>query len=216
DVLLSPDGHHVYVLSAAAGENPAAIATFQRNNNRADQASFGRLTFVDQVTEGVPSTPRRMTMTDDHLYLSGDEQIAIFARDPATGLPAHNSDFSVDLPPAPGPMVIDPAGPYLFAGSSNGQGITAYTIATAGGAFPAGQLIPINTLNTSDSTGLVDLKLAPDAPQLYAVAAQSQRLVMIDYSDLDATGLRLDFSYTNTDLGGSGLLDASARIDITG
>src|SRR5699024_2709056 len=72
DVLLSPDGHHVYVLSAAAGENPAAIATFQRNNNRADQASFGRLTFVDQVTEGVPSTPRRMTMTDDHLYLSGD------------------------------------------------------------------------------------------------------------------------------------------------
>lgn len=221
DMMIAPDGGHVYVLSAGTDDTDPAVATFQRNTDMADQVNYGRLTFVDRVTDGIPATPRRMAMTDDHIYISGDEAISISARDPALGIPVHDINLESNLPPAPGPLTIDPAGPFLFAGSSNDTGIFAYAIEPAGGGNPAGRLAHINDVADADTDTLVELRLAPDASQLYGLAAGASRLVMIDFDALETGSdpttdlMPVEFSYDGNAVGGSGLLDSTARIDIS-
>lgn len=83
-VVVSPDGLHVYV----AADPSNAIAAFSRD------AATGMLTFVEReknLTDGVDGLlgPYALAMSPDgaHLYIAsfGDDAVAVFARDAATG-----------------------------------------------------------------------------------------------------------------------------------
>jgi 6-phosphogluconolactonase (cycloisomerase 2 family) len=84
EVIVSPDGKHVYV----ASEVSDAVAVFSRN------AATGTLSFLEAETDGVGGVNgldnvRSVALSPDgaNLYAGGygDDAIAVFARDPATG-----------------------------------------------------------------------------------------------------------------------------------
>ena len=87
---LSSDGRHLY--AAAAGSS--SIAVFLRDSEPTS-ATFGRLTFVGEVRDGVGGTDglslaRALALSPDggHLYAAGesDNAVAVFSRNASTGV----------------------------------------------------------------------------------------------------------------------------------
>lgn len=225
DVVMSPDGAHVYVLSEQLfiegdeEENEpdqtieAAIATFERNTNPIDP-DYGKLTFQDRVRDELPEAVRQIAATDDHVYVSGDEHIAIFNRDPATGLPEHEYDHEDANLEAPGALAIDHGAGLLFAGDVQGAGLAAFAIRPPGGSEPAGSLEQIASTDAAGTNGLVDMVLAPDAEHLYAIAAGERELVMVDYSDIGEEPFEITFQFPPPAGASDAIFDETARLDI--
>ena len=220
DVVMTPDGHHVYVLSEqlAIEDEPdetikAAVATFERNINPTDP-DYGKLTFIDRVNEDLPENVRRIATTGDHLYVSGDEQITIFSRDPATGVPEHQQDHADGEVGSPATLVIDHGASLLFAGTHQSPGLTAFAIHPPGGNEPAGSLEKIASTDAAGTNGLVDMVLAPEAEHLYAIAAGESELVMVDYSAIDEEPLEVALQFPPPAGASNAIFDETARLDI--
>ncbi len=219
DIAMNPGNQFVYVLSETATiddeDVPAAIAVFSRNTNPLS-ANYGRLTFVDRVTDGVPEDARRLVVTTGNVYVSGDEVVAVFQRDLAGGLPNFDIDFEDHGLSAPGPMAFDAGRLLLFVADAAGTGLAALDILPAGGGNPAGRLAVRASATSSNWNSAFDLQVVPASAQLYLSATGAGRLSLIQYGDLDGDGLVDDIVYGAEDPQLESALAAGARVDVAG
>ncbi|MBB5207154.1 beta-propeller fold lactonase family protein [Chiayiivirga flava] len=184
DLVLSPDGAMLFVLSHAPASPPGApssIVAFNRVTNPADPA-YGRLSFAGAVSAGLPVTPRRIVMTATHFYVSGGEQISIYRRDAVSGLPlfvlATDPPQTEGVPAAPGPMAISLADAMLFVASTTGGGVARFAINTTPGSTPLGRLSLVDSLVADVTPGITDLALPPSGKHLYIAVGGAGTLVL--------------------------------------
>ena len=209
DIVISPDGRNVYVLSLDAEDGPS-LAAFGRSTNPA-APDFGELTFLGSTTGGVPLVPATLTLDNERIYIAGrgdpdavdaegdpvvddSELIAIFDRDGLTGVPIHDFAQLDNVPAATDSLAIDLAEGLLLAG---GQRLAMFTIDPAQGGLPAGRLSFVTDLAVG--SGIGELALAVDAPHVYgkSVDGGTARLVMLAYLDSDGNPA-LEQRFTNT------------------
>lgn len=187
DIALSPDGRQVYVLSNPDpmddGQN--AIVVFSRSVNPA-APNFGELSFATAETEGLPDIPRRIAVTSENIYVSGDAgDIAIYQRNQATGLPAFEEIATADVPPNPGPLAVDRGDDLLFAGSTSDTRVAVFVINTDDSmGDPIGRLSHLASLDDARFGALADFALFPAASHLYT-AGSPDSVTFIDYTDDD-------------------------------
>lgn len=215
DMVLAPDQTHLYVL--AGGDDsadpvvPPALITFSRVTDPADP-DYGNLTYAGTTTAGIPGDSRRLAVSDGNVYVSGSGEInedgdlgaliAIYGRDLVSGVAVHDVNKTGDLPPAPGALAVDAGGALLFAGSSDGNGLSVYSIDPAQGGDPAGRLSLLHALTDPAVVDIGDLALAPDMQHVYATSGSGDGgLSMIDYSEVVDDGqLVVDFEYDDDDI----------------
>ncbi|TVQ35929.1 MAG: DUF11 domain-containing protein, partial [Wenzhouxiangella sp.] len=209
DVVMNPGGQHVYVLSQPTGDNGnPAIAIFSRDINPGSP-SFGKVTFADRVTEGLPAHARRLAVTNGNLYVTGDNEIAIFRREAGSGMVSFDRAHTNQVPPAPGPIALDIGRQMLFVAATSGGTVASFKIQPAGGGDPAGRLAPVATLSQTAFDGAEDLIAVPDGEHLYLSASGAGRLAVIDYND-ESLSSEVSYGGGTDDL--SAALTAGARI----
>jgi 6-phosphogluconolactonase (cycloisomerase 2 family) len=130
---ISPDGAHLYTASAADD----AVAVFARD------PMTGRLTFIEAQLEGVagvtgiggPAGPRAITLSPDgrHVYVAaaGDDAVAVFSRDPATGRLAFleaqvDGVGGIDGLDGAWTVALDPGGRHLYAAGFLDRGVALF------------------------------------------------------------------------------------------
>lgn len=176
DLALSQDGAMLYVLSQNA------IVAFNRVSNSSDP-NYGKLAFAGSVTTGVPTPARRLLVTAQNLYVSGQNAVSIYRRDQVSGMPVHDVQFATDMPTAPAAMAVSSSDALLFVASSTSNTISAFSINTAAGAIPLGRLTGrVATLSDVDLDSVTDLAVAPDERQVYAVSTAAQKLGVLTYT----------------------------------
>jgi DNA-binding beta-propeller fold protein YncE len=144
DVVVSPDGAHVYVASSLDD----AIAVFARND------ADGTLTLIQNQEDGVLGDPdstgpnsglagvRRLLISADggHLYAAGAgaDAVAVFERDPADGTlvfleaevngadDAGDAGGAVDRMRQPSGLALSPDGDQLYVASRGGDAIQVF------------------------------------------------------------------------------------------
>jgi poly(3-hydroxybutyrate) depolymerase/6-phosphogluconolactonase (cycloisomerase 2 family) len=132
-MVVSPDGAHVYVASLHG-----PITAFARDS------VTGRLTFLQVERDGLPSphsTTEGLAISPDgaHVYAGGfgpDNDVAVFARDAATGRLTPVEAVSTGLAPTVA-LVVSPDGAQVYA-----AGNTADLVNVTGGAVTAFQRNP--------------------------------------------------------------------------
>jgi len=129
-VAVSPDGKHVYV--AGNGEN--AIAVFSRN------ATSGHLTFVEVDKNGVGGVSglgsiNALAVSPDgkHVYAAGfgDDAIAVFRRDAATGSLGfaevdRNGELGIQGLGGASSVAVSPDGKHVYATGANDNAVAAF------------------------------------------------------------------------------------------
>ncbi len=121
---VSPDGAHVYVASFQG----SAIITCAR-----DIWQNGRLTFVHAQRDGLPSPDPRLfglAVSPDgaHVYVSGEgaeNDVAVFARDAASGILTPVEVVSTGLAPSRG-LAVSPDGAHVYVTSFDAKAVTAF------------------------------------------------------------------------------------------
>ena len=224
DVVLSPDGLMVYVLSLPTGEDAAApaIAAFSRISDPANP-NFGRVSFAGATAAGTPESPRRMVATQTHLYVSGTktvldedenpfvaEVISVFRRDLVSGVAIHQYDQLDDVPAGVAAMVVSPTENFLFAATASGQTVTRFNVDPDAGAGQ-GELSLFGSLNHPDLDGADALALVAASGDLYVRGAGAGRLAQIAY---DGGGLSFVTSYSSADVNGGSPLEGAGRIAV--
>ncbi|HWT16861.1 MAG TPA: beta-propeller fold lactonase family protein [Patescibacteria group bacterium] len=188
DIALSADGALLYVLSQTA------IVSFNRVNNPSDP-NYGRIAYAGSVSAGLPTTPRRLLVTAQNLYVSGDAVVSIYRRDPVSGLPVHDVQFGANMPAAPAAMAVSTTDALLFVASSTDNDIAAFTINTTAGAIPLGRLTARAALLTDvDVNSATDLVVAPAERHLYVASGAAGKLAMLGYT---TTSLSKVFTYAD-------------------
>jgi uncharacterized repeat protein (TIGR01451 family) len=203
DVVLSPDGLMVYVLSYPLSGAPA-IAAFSRIANPANP-DFGKVSFAGSTSVGVPGDPRRIVATQDNLYVSGvtaidnvqTSVVSIYRRDPVSGVPVHDIAHTLGVPLDPGPLVVSHSEAWLFVASAAAGQVARFAINTTAGATPIGRLSAAGSLNQAFLNGADDLAIVPTSGHLYVRAASAGRITQVLY---DEVGLGLGLSYQQTAL----------------
>lgn len=203
DLSLSPDGTLLFVLARpASGPGVPSLVSFNRVSNPADPA-FGRLSYAGTVSTGVPVQAQRIVSSATHVYVSGSSPaaVSVFRRDPASGLPIHDSVHTDAVPTGASALALDRARARLFVAGSGGQ-IVQYALNTEAASGPLGRLGAQGAAFSTGLAGIVDLALVPANRSLYAASATSARLDLLTYAD---AGLTAVASYTRsaTDAPGS-------------
>lgn len=212
DVVLSPDGLMVYVLSyPEPGDGNPAIAAFSRIVDPANP-NFGRISFAGSITAGVPAEPRRMVASQTHIYVSGDSVISIFRRDVVSGVPVHQSEHGSGLPVDPGPMAVSLGQNRLFVASSTSGSVARFAINPAAGAAQGELSAEGAALVRAELEGADDLALVAASGHLYVRAPGAGRLALLNS---DGAALGFVTSYTAADINGSSPLSGAGRIAVS-
>jgi 6-phosphogluconolactonase (cycloisomerase 2 family) len=176
DVVVSPDGKHVYV----AGFTPGAVLTFARN------AGTGALTFVEKDEEGVNgldgiafATSLVISPDGKHVYVTGDsdDSVAVFARDAGTGAltfveAQRNGVGGVDGIDGPFAVGISPDGKHVYAGGSNDDAVAVFARDATTGALTFVQSLH-DGVNGVDGLGFPQgFVVTPDGSALLVAAAR--------------------------------------------
>ncbi len=168
-VAVSPDEAYVYVI----GEDSGAISTFARD------PLTGRLTFVQTQRNGLPgpdpslhgfAVSYGLAVSPDgaHVYVSGhatESDVAVFARDAASGLLTPIEMVSTGLPPT-NAVRVSPDGAHVYAAGGAGA-VTAFQRDAA-----TGRLTRLAAWQREGVSGVLGLDtnvltLSPDATSLY-------------------------------------------------
>lgn len=197
DILVSDDGNFVYV---AAMESDSITVLGRDNTN-------GRLTLVEeQVHSETPYSGlqdvRRITLSPDgaHLYASGSNSVAVFARDTSTGrltfLEAEVDDSNdpddaggmVEALEHPLGLEITPAGDQLLVASRLGDAVLIFDRDNDPDSPAFGRLSFVEALrNGKDGikglNGVTDIQISGDGRQVYAAAEDSNTLVHFSRGD---------------------------------
>ncbi len=175
DVALTPDGSMLYVLSQTA------IVAFNRTTNIADP-NYGKVAFAGSVTTGMPTVARQLVVTNQNLFVSGDNVISIYRRDQVSGLPIHDIQHSLSVPAAPGAMALSTTDNLLFVASSSGQVVSSFAINTVNGATPIGRLTFAATVTHANLAGITDLVVALAQRHLYAAAGTAAHINLLKFT----------------------------------
>jgi 6-phosphogluconolactonase (cycloisomerase 2 family) len=191
DVAVSDDGRFVYV---AAMESDA-ITVFERNE------SDGRLVFVEnQIHAAEPDRGleevRRIALSPDgeHLYASGRNSVAVFARDSDTGELAfleaeiNGSDDPDDAGgivaalERPLGLQVTPAGDQLLVTSRLGDALLVFDRNNDPDNSEFGQLSFVEALRNNKNgieglNGATDVQISADGGQVYVTAEASNSMV---------------------------------------
>ena len=122
-VAVSPDGAHVYVASQVG-----AIAAFARD------PLTGRLTFVQAQSNVLPGPDHSIysliaSPDGAHVYASGPgaaTDVAVFARDAASGVLTPIEVVSTGVPPTAGFLAVSPDGAHVYAAGFWPGAVTAF------------------------------------------------------------------------------------------
>jgi poly(3-hydroxybutyrate) depolymerase/6-phosphogluconolactonase (cycloisomerase 2 family) len=185
EVVVSPDGVHVYV--ASAGDS--ALVVFARD------AATGRLTFVQVQRDGLPGAgpdygPVGLAVSPDgaHVYAAGvgDNDVAVLARDGASGTLAPIDVAPIGLPvwPAtgayvrwnPGGVRLSPDGAYVYAVGRNDSAVTAFRRDPATGELTRIGSWKDRVDGVQGLGGAFTLTLSPDGANVYVASAAASAL----------------------------------------
>ena len=211
DLVVSPDGKHVYV--AAPGEN--ALLAFERDS------STGTLTLLAETQDtgacsgsalACLSGARSLALSPDGARLfvaaTGDDAIAVFDRDDTTGL-LTSASFLTDAGAgcgladpdeclaAPNRVAVSADGLHVYASSADEDALTTFSVDAGGVLTPLSVVLDLVIEDPDDVT------VAPDGQQVYVAA--NDRLVI--YRRNVTTGAL----FLQTDL-----VDGSAALDANG
>ncbi|MGJ8662319.1 MAG: beta-propeller fold lactonase family protein, partial [Marinicella sp.] len=193
---MSLDGAYLYALSTEPDDTIAAIATFSRNNNRLSP-DFGRLTFLNAVTDQMPASVVDLLLSPDqkHVYVTGDDEIIRFARDTGTGLLSHEQ---TDANTVAGHMVISSDGSHMYVVDEISDQIDAYDRETDEGVGTFGDLTSLNSVTDADIDMVTDMVFSADDKSIYLAATGTDKLVVID-RDLSSGMISFAASYNDAD-----------------
>jgi len=187
EVIVSPDGEHVYV--ASAGDS--ALAVFARDR------VTGRLTFVQVQRDGLPGAgpdygPVGLAISPDgaHVYAAGvgDNHVAVLARDGATGTLAPLDVAPIGLPVYPvtgvyvrwnpGGVRLSPDGAHVYAVGRNDSAVTAFRRDPATGGLTRIGSWKDRVDGVQGLGGAFALTLSPDGANVYVVGAAKSTLAV--------------------------------------
>jgi 6-phosphogluconolactonase (cycloisomerase 2 family) len=179
DVVVSPDGAHVYAL----GHTPGAVLTFARN------PSTGALTFVEKDEDGADGVDgiggaSAVVVSPDgaHVYVAGetDDGVAVFARDAGTGAltfveAERDGVGGVDGIDAPLALAISADGAHVYAGGSSDDGLAVFSRDAGTGALTFVQALHEGVGGVDGINAPAAVAVTPDgAHVLVAAAAESE------------------------------------------
>jgi 6-phosphogluconolactonase (cycloisomerase 2 family) len=179
DVVVSPDGAHVYVL----GHTPGDVVTFARDS------STGALTFVEKDEDGAggvdgigSATALVVSPDGKHVYVTGeaDDAVAVFARDAGTGALSfveaeRDGVGGVDGIDGPLALAISDDGKHVYVGGSSDDGLAVFSRDAGTGALAFVQALHEGIGGVDGINGPAGLVVTPDgAHVLVAAAAESE------------------------------------------
>lgn len=188
-VQVSPDGAHVYV----AGLGDSAVAVFSRDS------ATGALSFVGAARDGVGGVDGlsfvssiALSPDGDHLYAAslGDDAVAEFARDPASGLLSllevhvDGSGF-VDGLDGAGDVTLSPDGGYVYVGGRNAAAVATFVRDAASGRLTFARVERDEVDGADGLTFPMSLAASPDGAHLYVVSGEGVAIFARD----ESTGL---------------------------
>jgi uncharacterized repeat protein (TIGR01451 family) len=183
DLALATDGGMLYVLSRPKDGAPAAIAAFTRTTLTPNPGEYGLLSFAGSVSTGVPASPGRIVVTADNLFVSGDNGVAIYRRDPVNGMPIFVASHTDAMPATPRALAVSAARSRLLVGSDSGNVVAAFAINTNPGNGPVGSLSHLATLSRAEFNGVRDLRVAAGTDHLYVAGGIAARISLVDLTD---------------------------------
>jgi 6-phosphogluconolactonase (cycloisomerase 2 family) len=203
-VTVSPDGAHVYTASL-----DASVAVFARN------ATSGTLTFVESKGDGVGGVDGLAFARDvivapngTHVYVAGlgDDAIAIFARDPSTGVltfidTVNDGVSGVDGLDGVIALAFGPGGAQLYAAGNIDRAIAVFDCNPTTGLLTFVEVEKGDQSGVDTLFGVNDLAVSADGANLYAVGtsvstlvtfardAQTGALTFLDFARDDQNGV---------------------------
>jgi 6-phosphogluconolactonase (cycloisomerase 2 family) len=180
-VRVSPDGKHVY----ACGFAHSAVVTFSRD------AVTGTLTFVQSVSEGVGGVTGiagayDVSLSPDgmNVYVAGqiDDALAVFSRDPATGLLTflqvmRDGVAGVSGLAAPSSVVVSPDGNHVYATGFDANAIVSFRRDAATGLLQLLDVQKDGVSGVSDLAGPAQVTISGDGGHVYVASFNSNALV---------------------------------------
>ena len=171
-VAVSPDGSHVYVV----GANDHAVAAFSRD------ATTGALTFVQVLKDGQGGVdgvadPRGVTVSPDgsHVYVagSGDDAVAVFGRDGATGAltfvqTVKEGQDGVDGLEGPWALTVSPDGGHLYVAGSRDHALAVFGRGAATGELTFVQVVEDNQGGVDGLLEVSAVTVSADGKHVYA------------------------------------------------
>jgi 6-phosphogluconolactonase (cycloisomerase 2 family) len=208
DVVVSPDGEHVYAL----GFDPGAVLTFAR-----DEAT-GALTFVEKDEEGANgldgigfATECVMSPDGKHLYVTGegDDSVAVFARNADTGAltfveAQRDGAGGVDGLDGASAIGISDDGAHVYAGGAADDGLAVFARDDDTGTLTFLEAFREGIGGVDGVNGPADVAVTPDGTLVLVAAAAESEIGV--FARNPGTG-RLTFVEA---AGGSGLGDVNS------
>jgi len=181
DVKVAPNGAHVYV--ASLGDD--AIAIFARDSET------GALTFIDTVNDGVSGVnglDDAIALAFDaggtHLYAAGntDAAIAVFGRDPTTGLLSFvevetNGTNGVTGLVGVNALAVTADGAHLYATGNGNSSVVVFARDAGTGALTFQGLLRDGQDGIDGIGGATGIAIRPDGLQVFATGPNDSALV---------------------------------------
>src|SRR5262245_14418426 len=172
-VTVSPDGANVYAVAQSAN----TLVAFARASDT------GALTRIDVETDGVDGVegldgPFAMAMSPDgaHVYVAstGDNAVAVFARDPGSGTLEFVEAVQVLDPEG---ITVSPEGAHVYVASFSSGTITVYARDPATGALELNDFVTDGIAGVDGLDGVAGLAVSRDGRNLYAVSFRDSGIV---------------------------------------
>ena len=192
DVVVSPDGMHVYAL----GSVPGAVVTFVRN------PSTGALTFLEKDEEGVngldgiaSATELAISPDGKHVYVAAasDDSVAVFARNGSTGrltfVEAERDGVAgADGIDGASAIAISDDGAHVYAGGANDDGLAIFSRDATNGRLTFVEAYHEGIGGIDGINSPADVAVTPDGTHV-VVAASAESEVGVFARDPSTGGL---------------------------
>lgn len=218
DVVVSPDGHHVYV----AGLGDSAIAAFARD------AGTGVLTFVEQQRDGVGgvdglASAFRIALSPDggHVYVAGlfDSAIAVFARNATTGAltfveQKKDGVGGVDGLAQATSVTVSPDGAHVYATGASDAALAVFTRNPVTGALTFVEREKDGSGGVDGLAFAFDVTVSPDGAHVYTTSSTFDEAVTVFTRNPVTGALTFVATYENG-VGGIAGLSGADRVRVT-
>lgn len=224
DIVLSPDGKHLYVL----GGNDNSVALFARNPNPGSSA-YGELTFLTNYRDldgfGGLVEPASLVLSDDGLFAyaaaPGDDAVVVMARNPADGSLTYiehwkNANGGVAGLAGAGGVALSPDAVHLYVAGTDDNAVALFSRDTVTGRLAFEEVIKNGdaTAVSGESVyglgGVAALSVTPDNQHLYAVAALDNAITSMDRDTLSGS-----LGFVETLIDGLGGVAPGDQVDYT-
>jgi len=212
NIIVSPDGAHVYV----TGNTDNAVAAFSRN------ISTGALTFVEVEKDGVSGVDgiggaQDVAISPDGVYVyvtgSNDDAVAVFSRNTSTGALTFIEfiqriiGVNEGLDEVSG-IVVSPGGRYVYLSSPADDAIAVYKRNTATGNLSYHDVEKDGISGVDGLNGIYGIAVSPDGKNVYTAAFYDDAIDMFQVDP--GLGPHLRMFMSSYDFGAVGIGDTVA------